>query len=244
MSIKLPMPVMGTDTDETVQILFDTVLKLRKELDYALQHLDDENIPDLPDMKTEITNGTSAIQVNADNIQINSDNIELKVDADGVIAAIRVSTEGVKIQGTKVDLVGAVTVLSDITGELGTITAGTIRGVTYTNPSETGSFIIDQYGESDLADFKFYGSWVNPMVELYDGTDYLAFRSDDTNVFRYSRSAEKTFMDGVWDYGSSEVANQDYACKDETTQGIGLKVNGTSLEVYLDGVLEGSVTLT
>jgi len=56
----------------------------------------------------------------------NADSISLKVDSDGVISAINMSKEGVKIQGKNIDLVGTVNVLSDISGKLGDIYSGNI----------------------------------------------------------------------------------------------------------------------
>lgn len=64
----------------------------------------------------------------------NAGNIELRVkesDYNGneIATRINMSTTTIDIQGSKINLIGAVTVLSDITGELGTITAGVINGV-------------------------------------------------------------------------------------------------------------------
>lgn len=64
-------------------------------------------------------------------IRIQSDEIALKVSRDGVIGAINISPENIKIQAKNINLVGAVNVLSDISGSLGTITAGVIRGTTF-----------------------------------------------------------------------------------------------------------------
>ncbi|MGG3958433.1 phage tail protein [Bhargavaea massiliensis] len=62
-------------------------------------------------------------------LSIHADEISTKVSKNGVISAINQSPEQISINASKIDLVGAVTVLSDISGNLGTITAGTLRGV-------------------------------------------------------------------------------------------------------------------
>lgn len=49
---------------------------------------------------------------------------------NSVASLINQTATTIKIQASKINLVSAVTVLSDITGNLGTITAGTVRGVT------------------------------------------------------------------------------------------------------------------
>jgi hypothetical protein len=46
-----------------------------------------------------------------------------------IASLINQTATTIKIQASKINLVGAVTVLSDITGNLGTITAGTVKGV-------------------------------------------------------------------------------------------------------------------
>ena len=62
-------------------------------------------------------------------LSIHADEISSKVSKNGVISAINQSPEQISINASKINLVGAVTVLSDISGNLGTITAGTLRGV-------------------------------------------------------------------------------------------------------------------
>jgi hypothetical protein len=57
------------------------------------------------------------------------DEILLRVEKDGVISAINQSAEEIKILAKKITLQGAVTVLSDITGDLGDIVAGRIFGI-------------------------------------------------------------------------------------------------------------------
>lgn len=52
--------------------------------------------------------------------------LQLKVSYNDIISAINLSPETIEILASKINLVGAVTVLSDITGDLGTITAGTM----------------------------------------------------------------------------------------------------------------------
>lgn len=58
--------------------------------------------------------------------------ITLKVDRDGVIGAINLSPEIARIQAHNIELVGAVSVLSELSGNLGSITAGQITGTNFT----------------------------------------------------------------------------------------------------------------
>lgn len=72
---------------------------------------------------------TSRVSSAESSISVQASQIALKVEKDGVIGAINLTSEVARIQASKINLVGAVTVLSDITGSLGTITAGDIYGV-------------------------------------------------------------------------------------------------------------------
>jgi len=67
-----------------------------------------------------------------------------KTDYNGntIASLINQTATTIKIQASKINLVGAVTVLSDITGNLGDITAGNISGVNITGVTITGSTII------------------------------------------------------------------------------------------------------
>lgn len=94
-----------------------------------------------------IDDSISTLQIEADNIEmsvrqldervesaeatlsIHANEISTKVSKNGVISAINQSPEEIRIAANKISLVGAVTVLSDISGDLGTITAGTLNGV-------------------------------------------------------------------------------------------------------------------
>ena len=66
------------------------------------------------------------ITTNRSEIKQLDDEISMKVDVNGVISAINLSDEGVKIKGKNIDLEGTVTVLSDISGKLGNIYSGNI----------------------------------------------------------------------------------------------------------------------
>lgn len=110
--MNLPIPEYGKTDKETLENLMDTVAKLRKELEYMLLNLGDENIPELSKTKDAIKNI--------------GDTVELKIDSNTVISAINVSTESAKIAATKINLVNAVEKLSSISQNLGDITAAHI----------------------------------------------------------------------------------------------------------------------
>lgn len=55
-AVRLPFPEEGKNTDETVANLYDTVLLLRKELEFLMYHLDSENVTSIDADVTEIKN--------------------------------------------------------------------------------------------------------------------------------------------------------------------------------------------
>ena len=65
------MPERGANDQETIKNLFDTVMKLRKELDYALSHLDDGNMQ---------PNSISADSINTNTLVV-GDNIAMGINA-------------------------------------------------------------------------------------------------------------------------------------------------------------------
>jgi hypothetical protein len=77
------------------------------------------------------------------------------VAKNNLVTEINLAPGTAKIQADKINLVGAVTVLSDITGNLGTITAGTINGIKINGTTITGGTIKVTGESSSLADLPF-----------------------------------------------------------------------------------------
>lgn len=115
-SVNLPYPEQGRNDKETIQILYDTVLKLRKELSFALMNIDVDNSPALEGVVAQSNDNSATIQV------LNGE-IDLSVKKDGVISAINLSTEGIKISADKINITGLVT-FTDLSTEGQTIING------------------------------------------------------------------------------------------------------------------------
>ncbi|MGP4074120.1 Gp37-like protein [Piscibacillus sp. B03] len=111
--------------------------------------------------------------------------IDLRVEKDGVISAINLSSESTTIQSSKINLVGAVTVLSDITDDLGDIYAGNIYGAyieggeivqnagsghTSIHLNDKGLIVRDGEGDDRLAivtdEYEFQGA--NPSTIYFE----------------------------------------------------------------------------
>ena len=121
--IKLPMPYEGKNLTETVQILSDVVIKLRKELQFGLQNLDGENIPGLNKMVTDIDGNATLISQtseaivllaqdvsgNTSSISVLSGQIALKVSTSQYTASVivdKINGGTVSINASKIDLTG------------------------------------------------------------------------------------------------------------------------------------------
>lgn len=100
--------------------------KLNRDLEYMFSHLTPEENYSTPAYNKWISDGEKAVQLRVDVDEISA----TMVTKDGVVAAINLSEEGVKIQGAKISLNGAVSVNSStgvttvsIDNETGAITA-------------------------------------------------------------------------------------------------------------------------
>lgn len=123
-----------------------------------------------------ITSLVSDVNLNTTSITQNATDITLRVQKDDVINQINLSQEAIEISGNKINLVGAVTVLSEITGNLGTITAGVINGVTINidDDIKVGNTIQVGVNDNDNKIIEFvegattYGQiWANPTLNNF-----------------------------------------------------------------------------
>lgn len=66
--MNLPFPEVGKNDKETINNLYDTVLKLRKELMHTLMHLDGDNIPGLNQIVTDTAGNAAQLLIQAGQI--------------------------------------------------------------------------------------------------------------------------------------------------------------------------------
>ena len=99
------------------------------------------------------------------------DELDFKVEksdytGDNIISRINLSSTSATIQARRINLVGAVSVLSDLSGNLGTITAGEIRGVNIVGGSITSNTDIDVTSDVRVGNNVYVGQ---------RGTGYIRF---------------------------------------------------------------------
>lgn len=101
--------------------------------------------------KTDVNSLTGRVSTAESSISSNATEIGLRVKENEVISAINLTSETALIQAKNINFVGAVSVLSNITGDLGSITAGDITGVNITGATilqeaPAGSILLDDSG--------------------------------------------------------------------------------------------------
>jgi trimeric autotransporter adhesin len=105
-------------------IIIGEIGKARSEFKSQISQTNDNITLQVSRLDDDIATANAAIQLNADNIALKVD--ETDFNGNTIAALINLSSTTIDIEASKINLRGAVTVLSDITGDLGSITAGTI----------------------------------------------------------------------------------------------------------------------
>jgi hypothetical protein len=141
----------------------------------------------------------------------------------------------------------------------GTISGVVISGSTYTNPSSTGSFQVNQVGGTNVVNFDYNSNTTGsgPIYSIKDeigSVGIYAFGSSKMSMGSSSGS-----LNGTWFYGSSQIATQSwvqsqgyltsgslsgyattsyvnsYAVQDFSSQGIEMQFFPTHVEFRLSG---------
>ncbi|RKJ60555.1 hypothetical protein D7X33_27665, partial [Butyricicoccus sp. 1XD8-22] len=171
-----------------------------------------------------------------------ADEIELKVseeDFNGneIISKINLSSTTATIQARRINLVGAVTVLSDITGNMGTITAGRLL---LTDDVQVGSNIT-MYGSSGgRLRFPATGCWISTSsggdmtLEAYNDLDIVA---QGVNFF----ANYVDFRNAEVDFSSADLVG----VVESATSGLGLAYSSAGrLYIRMNGSAVGYIDVT
>lgn len=147
--------------------------KIRLEVGEAIGGLDQRvaNIELLPE---RISLNLITMEDRISQIELLPDEINMMVKKDDIISSINLSTEGVAIQGDKIDLVGTVSVLSSISGDLGTINTGTINTLVMNGTNKQIYF-----GNNDPNAFEGRIDYTDPFIRLQrDSSTYYAIKGE------------------------------------------------------------------
>jgi hypothetical protein len=169
----------------------------------------------------QVSNNTAQISIQAG--QISSKVSQTDYNGNTIASLINQTSTTIDIIASKINLVGAVSVLSDISGSLGSITAGSITGTSIRG----GEFILDG-GTLDLR-----------LGNILWGTNVpqasYAENAGNANTLNGSYTASSFSLNGHTHSGSEYV-------KSNSGQVITLGAGASTLNVYLNGSLQGTIS--
>lgn len=133
----------GKTPDQAIRSLYEYCIQLEKKLDYALKNIGTENMStDVADVIIQAVKNSGGLNTTVSNDTFTSaikqlaDSIKLMVTKNGVVNSINVSDEGIRVEGAKIQLDGAVSVNDKTTIDedgilhcLGAIIGGTLAAV-------------------------------------------------------------------------------------------------------------------
>ena len=147
--INLPFPEYGESTEQTVKNLYDIVIRLRKELEYALTHLDEGNFPSLQSLIDELSDSEVILIPNIESTTIVT---QVLYSTDGNISRLTVDKllSGSPLEGTTeinyIDIENQTIKL--ITGTKNT----SLPQVQYQNINDEGLYWLDSSQETMTPD--------------------------------------------------------------------------------------------
>ena len=198
------------DSIATLEIESDNIQMSVEQLGQSVAELDvkSDNIQmSVKQLDGRVGNAEATLSVHANEIST-------KVSKNGVISAINQSPEQISISANKINLVGAVTVLSDISGNLGTITAGTLRGV-----------VIDIDTDAKVGDNLYLGNY-------HDfGTTKMIYFNNRANIMGghgFAGADITVNADTLW-LGAAEIVLGDIAGNKATVDFTGCEVKGLNV---------------
>jgi len=176
----------------------------------------------------QIVLNVSDIDDNSSSITQNADNINLRVETsdytgNAIVSMINLTSSSVTIDAENINLVGAVTVLSKITGDLGTITAGTIIGTTF-KTSNSGKRL--QINDDDLNTYNSSNNKHGIQIEAIKDFSALTFYNDGT------LNGGLELAGGYFSLASVDVDTRIMTNKNISLSASDILINGDSINYY------------
>jgi uncharacterized protein YoxC len=185
--VNLPSPYRGESTDETVDILMDTVLKLRKELQFLMYNLDEENVPGINSIVEDVAGNYSLIQQNATSIT------SLVSDVNDNYSLIQQNASDITLKVSTSEYTASI-IVSKINGGTAVIDASNIEltGITKIyDPATVSNYLKISGGDAQLYNSQvFYGSLSayddiyssEEIIELY-GIRHVGINASNGNCY-------------------------------------------------------------
>ena len=173
----------ATGTPDDLRKVEAYIYKLNRDLEYMFSHLTPEDNYSPEAYNKWISDGEKAVQLRVDVDEISA----TMVTKDGVVAAINLSEDGVKIQGAKISLNGAVSVNNStgvptvtIDPETGAITAnsGVFKGsINVARGNNIGLYCDGTYFQ--FGDFYVADEYGRQILQSTDETTGMSGEPDD-----------------------------------------------------------------
>ena len=181
-------------------------------------------------------------------IDINAYEITQRVAKDGVIASINLSPEQIDIDGKRINLIGAVTVLSEIsdslaTGQLGKIelVAGQLRSVHPSFTTYTSTLGFDQLN------FERGGAFGGIRLETGGTGVTKVYAGTNATIEAPSITLDSPSVDfrgaSIYGFNIPSHSHSGYA-RDENFQNLGLAINSSGyLQLFTNGNYRGAIQI-
>lgn len=192
------------DITLSINTAFAKVNFMSQKIDLAVTSMDEKLQSSITVLENEVNLKVSNLEDNVQSsIEVFEDEIALKVDKNGVISAINLSEETIKISADKIDITGFVTF-----SDLSTSGESTISGDNITTGAiKSNNYVVNSTGMK---------------INLLDGTI-------DSKLFKVSSSGKLTVTDGYFageiNANSGEIAGftigEDYLMSADETVGFG-----------------------
>ena len=188
--IKLPMPYEGKNLTETVQILSDVVIKLRKELQFGLQNLDGENIPGLNKMVTDIDGNATLISQTSEQIVL------MAQDVAGNSSSISVMSGQISLMAQ--DVAGNTSSISVLSGQI---------ALKVSTSQYTASVIVDKIngGTVSINASKIDLTGITRIYDPASASRYIEFSGGNMSLFKTNATNSAIIFPG-----SCSVSNPAY----------------------------------
>jgi len=186
--VNLPSPYKGENTEETVEILMDTVLKLRKELSFLMYNLDEENVPYINSLVEDISGNFTLISQTSDAIT------SVVSDVSGNTSSITQNSDAIT------------SVVSDVSGNTSSITQNSDAITFKVDSSDYTASIIVSLINSGTVEISAHNIDLNGIVNvnklLTIGT---STETEDKQLTFHAGGVAESFIKSTLNSGYSDL---------------------------------------
>lgn len=197
-ALRVSKDVYDIDTDGVKKRLSSAESSITQQAsEIALRVTKNDYEVDINGIENRLNSAESSITQTANDLTFKVSS----TDYTGAVIASKINqtSKSISMEAVDINLVGAVTVLSDITGNLGTITAGTITGTSFHSDGVNKEVYIDNgYVEIiDSVDGVAGGTQLDAKKLLFDYAPYIGWVSFSPNTGTINLYGSKVSLDSL-----------------------------------------------